>query len=698
MAGYSPVLTRRPFAAAAAILLLLPPPAQAVRAAPLAQSAIRDLARVTVNGTRQGVACSLAYRNKFDGLEYAEVFFPGPLMKPGTVEHVLTDSIRVDSTPAEDHFLKLYVEPRPGYFGHAVRLALERYAELPLFGERRGEGDAGGAMEWWSYASVRLKADHVLKNLAQNGLGRGDRVVILGENCIEFAVVMIACFMGGYTPALLHHHFSDDSIRRAMQDMQPGAAFADKARLLALANNTGVDLRLLVAFQPLSNGMAEAIAAFSPRASVASFDEMLEGRLAGEGACTGSSNSSCPPIPQPSWVAETAFLLYTSGSTGHPKGTRISNQVLTKRLSTLGARPQSWATTQNHFMSASGTAHDLLTLLLGGGRIAIYRPLEDMFSVTRVVWPNVVTFTPAMLNTLYAQYQGDLADARMPQQRVALWRHYSETMGPRLLADVHSSGAKSNPAVMRWVERLLNVTTLENYGSTEAGFITARLRDGQYCIWEDGLEVRLRDYGDYKTTDEPPRGELLLKSPTLFAGYVDPNMTAKAFDKDGFYKTGDIVKMVANDCNPSRGPEVPIVIDRKKSTFKLSSMVWVSPAEIEHRLEEGPLVYQAFVYGDSTSSNVVALIVPTADAFKRIAGNETLEEAVLRDVTEAATREPALRHFEVPARVHLVSEPFKHNPADKENDLMTVTEKKNRVRIAMKYRRDLADLMASLAN
>ena len=81
---------------------------------------------------------------------------------------------------------------------------------------------------------------------------------------------------------------------------------------------------------------------------------------------------------------------------------------------------------------------------------------------------------------------------------------------------------------------------------------------------------------NYMTTDLPyPRGELLMKGPVIFQGYFhNPAKTAEAFDKDGWFTTGDVVQVFPNGSVK--------VIDRCKNIFKLSQGEYIAPEKIEN--------------------------------------------------------------------------------------------------------------------
>ncbi len=120
------------------------------------------------------------------------------------------------------------------------------------------------------------------------------------------------------------------------------------------------------------------------------------------------------------------------------------------------------------------------------------------------------------------------------------------------------------------------------------------------------VKWRLQDVPEmgYLSTDKPyPRGELQMKGASVTSGYYKrPDKTAEAFDKDGWFKTGDVAMIYPNGSVK--------IIDRSKNIFKLSQGEYIAPEKIENIFALSPLIAQSMLYGDSLRSCVVAIVVP----------------------------------------------------------------------------------------
>ena len=123
----------------------------------------------------------------------------------------------------------------------------------------------------------------------------------------------------------------------------------------------------------------------------------------------------------------------------------------------------------------------------------------------------------------------------------------------------------------------------------------------------------------YWTTDNPPRGEICVKTPDMIDGYFkNPKISEEKF-VDGYFLTGDIGVI-------DKGGEIRI-IDRKKNLFKLSQGEFVSPEGLEGLYSGAShCISQMYVYGNSLQSNIVAVVVPEHEGLIQMARSLNLVE------------------------------------------------------------------------
>ncbi len=230
-----------------------------------------------------------------------------------------------------------------------------------------------------------------------------------------------------------------------------------------------------------------------------------------------------------------------------------------------------------------------------------------------------------------------------------------------------------------FVEQLLDMHLIDGYGSTEAGAV---LVDGQIQR-PPVIDYKLVDVPDlgYFSTDRPhPRGELLVKSETLFPGYYKrPDITAEMFDEDGYYRTGDIVAETA--------PDRLSYLDRRNNVLKLSQGEFVTVSKLEAVFGDSPLIHQIYVYGNSARPYLLAVVVPTDAALAREDVKTAVAES-LQDVARAAD----LQSYEIPRDFLIETTPF-----TLENGLLTGIRKLARPALKERYGDRLEALYAELA-
>ena len=180
-----------------------------------------------------------------------------------------------------------------------------------------------------------------------------------------------------------------------------------------------------------------------------------------------------------------------------------------------------------------------------------------------------------------------------------------------------------------------------------------------------------------------PRGEICIRGPVLFSGYLsNEESTKEAIDDDGWLHTGDVGIVLTGHGNAVK------IIDRVKNIFKLSQGEYVAPEKLENVLVKNKYVEQVWIYGDSLQSYIVSVIVPRTQScveflktkgidvnsnnVKEYYDNEELKKEILKDI-EVFSKENDFKGFEIIKKVYLSKEAF-----TVENDLATPTLKVKR--------------------
>ena len=300
-------------------------------------------------------------------------------------------------------------------------------------------------------------------------------------------------------------------------------------------------------------------------------------------SAAGGRERLAPPLAE----ASPALMLFTSGTTGKPKGVMLSHAGVAATLRSLAA---AWRWTPEdrllHALPLYHT-HGLIVALLGalwaGARVEL-EPFD-----ARAIWSAFERATVFMaVPTMYVRLC-EAFDAASPEERAA-W-----TTGARALR-LFTSGSAALPApLLRTFERLTGQTILERYGMTEIGMALSNPYDGPRIAGSvgvplPGVSVDIVDDAGRPVPAGTP-GELRVRSPQVFLGYHgDALATAAAFDEAGRFRTGDtgVVDPVDRHVRLLGRTSVDIL---KSGGYKLSAL------ELEAALAAHPAIAEIAVIG-----------------------------------------------------------------------------------------------------
>jgi fatty acid CoA ligase FadD9 len=528
-----------------------------------------------------------------------------------------------------------------------------------------------------------------------NPVAPGDFVATLGFASPEYLTVDLVSGYLGLVTVPLQHTAAPSRLQPIIAEVEPrilvtGAGYLDLAVEAALGT---ASLRRLVVFdyQPEVDDQREdleraraKLAAAGMTVIIETLDELIErGRaLPAEPIYTGEDDQRL------------AMIMYTSGSTGLPKGAMYTERMISR-----------WWTADLHtdftdipvfnvnFMPLNhlGGRMPLSTAFQAGGT-SYFVPESDLstlFEDWNLVRPTEMGMVPRVAEMLYQRYQSavdrrvfegaDVASADVEAQAELR----EQVLGGRIITSF-SSTAPLAAEMKKFVEACLDVHVLDGYGLTEVGMV---YKDG-IISRPPVIDYKLIDVPElgYFLTDKPyPRGELLLKSSTAFPGYFKrPDVTANAFDPDGYYRTGDVMAEL--------GPDHLAYVDRRNNVLKLAQGEFVAVARLEAVFAGAALVRQIFIYGNSERPYLLAVVVPTAKALDKFANDADGLKAAVSESLRRTAKLAELQSYEIPAEFLVETEPF-----SEDNGLLSGVGKVLRPKLKEHYGERLEALYAELA-
>jgi 4-hydroxybenzoate-CoA ligase len=411
-----------------------------------------------------------------------------------------------------------------------------------------------------TYQVLQQATHRFAAGLAAAGIGRERRVALLLHDTVDFPIAFWGCLRAGVVPVPINTLLPHDLLGYILADSRAEAVFVAA---------------------PLHSGLAPLFGSLHGLRHVVVTGEALEGFLAPPGTTAETVQA------QPD---EVAFWLYSSGSTGAPKGVRHVHASLRATSDTYGAqvlgiRAEDVVFSAAKLFFAYGLGNSM-TFPLSVGASAVLlpaRPTADaVLEVMRTARPTIFCGVP----TLYA----------------ALLAHSGLGSGAgsdRLRLCVSAGEALPEAVARRWRERV-GVDILDGIGSTEMLhiFLSNRpgdIRDGTTGRAVPGYELRIVDANGQDVPDNES-GELLVRGPSAAEGYWNQLAKSRRTFRGEWTHTGDTYVRDADGYYRYGG--------RSDDMMKVGG-IWVSPFEVEEALVSHPAVLEAAVVGQADADGLI---------------------------------------------------------------------------------------------
>lgn len=571
--------------------------------------------------------------------------------------------------------------------------SLARNSDRPLF----GTPDEAGNYTWVTYKEVAERIDNLRASLAAGGVGRGDSVGIIANNCKEWAIAAFAAFGLGarfipmYEKELPHiwkHIISDGGIK---------TLFVANDKIHTQINDLREELPGLKQLYLIHGTAANTMEELEKQGK----DKPVEVSY---------------PLPD-----DIAVLIYTSGTTGSPKGVLLShNNFVSNVLSGSLMYPEF----NNQYRSLSilpwahsyGLTAELFNYINMGGSIGFIRSVPTIAEDMEKVAPTFLIAVPRVFNKIYdglwekVREKGGIAESLftmglesakeirklsgkgkstlLPRIKYAVadkmfFSKIRARFGGKLTGSLTASAMMNLDVAQFFID--IGIPVYDAYGLTETSPAVTMNNRRENRMGSVGRPIdQVRVVIDKETMDSEGNGEIIVYGPNVMQGYHNkPEATAKVMTADGGFRTGDLGYLDEDG--------FLFITGRIKEQYKLENGKYVFPVSLEEEIQMSPWVENVIIYGEGRSHNI-CLIVPNFthlakwareqnipfDSHEDLIGIKAVQTMVKDSVS--ADLKGKFGGYEIPKEVILIAEPF-----SVDNGMLTQTMKLKRKKVLSHY-------------
>lgn len=511
---------------------------------------------------------------------------------------------------------------------------------------------------FFKFSEIKNLAENLSKNLILNNLcpsnnfnddGKFQFLGIFARNCFEWIISDLACQMNKITSVTFYATLGDIAFEYISQQtklsticISPDSignliSYIKKYNIKTIKNVILYDFTLYVDQKHLSDLNEIGV-------KIILFSDLIKK--------TEQHNQISLNISEPETIVT---LCYTSGTTGIPKGAKLSqNNLASCLLSIFKSANIFYGNTETcliylplaHIMERLNVLSTLIYgcrtgFLSGDVRTSLQEDFEILKPTIVIAVPRVLQlFRSKILDTIDKLPNGckkNIALKALNTKRQAfrndnskishflydklVFKKIKQKFGGKIKCFVTGS-APLTEEVATDIKLIFSCPIIEGYGLTECcgGLTVSNIADTTNSNVGGPLrncKVKLVDVPEMKYDSKTlldgeasPTGEICLWGPTVFKGYFqNPTATNEAIDDEGWFHTGDIGRILPF----SRALKI---IDRKKEIFKLAQGEYIAPSKLESVYSKSKYIANICVYGNSTKTFLVAIVVPNKESLK----------------------------------------------------------------------------------
>eukprot|EP00262_Sarcandra_glabra_P012096 TRINITY_DN3044_c0_g1_i1.p1 TRINITY_DN3044_c0_g1~~TRINITY_DN3044_c0_g1_i1.p1 ORF type:complete len:735 (-),score=141.18 TRINITY_DN3044_c0_g1_i1:273-2477(-) len=594
-----------------------------------------------------------------------------------------------------------------------------------------------GEYEWITYGETFDRACNFASGLINFGHNVDSPAAIFSETRAEWFLSFQGCFRQNITVATIYASLGEDALIHSLNETQVSTLICDSKQLKKLASISSrlETIKYIVYFEDDGNAIDSDLFSNISHWRVSSFSEVEK---------LGKENPVRPRLPS---NTDIAVIMYTSGSTGLPKGVMMTHgNIVATAAGVMTVIPGIGSS--DVYLAYLPLAHVFelaaeSVMLSAGCAMGYSAPLtltDTSSKIKRgtkgdasVLKPTLMAAVPAILDRVRdgvlqkVEEKGGMSkklfDIAFKRRLAALEGSWLGAWGlEKILWDVIvfrkirsilggnirgmlCGGAPLSRDTQRFINICMGAPIGQAYGLTET------CGGATISEWDDPTVGRVGpplsccyiklvswEEGGYLTSDTPiPRGEVIIGGPSVSPGYfkneVKTNEVYKVDERGTrWFYTGDVGQFHPDGCLE--------IIDRKKDIVKLQHGEYISLGKVEAALMSSNYVENIMVYADPFHNFCVALVVPSHKVIQGWAQNHGIDyrdfpdlcqkDELVREVQESlskAGKAAKLDRFEIPAKIRLVPDPW-----TPESGLVTAAFKLKREQLKAKFKDQLLKL------
>lgn len=596
-----------------------------------------------------------------------------------------------------------------------------------------------GEYQWLSYGESFKAVCSFASGLVHLGHGNDERVAIFADTKAEWQIALQGCFRRNITVVTIYASLGEGALCHSLNETEVTTVVCGPKELKKLVDISGQLDTVKRVIYINEEGVSTDISLAQNNSSwqLSSFEEVQK---------LGQEKPVEAVMPV---ASDVAVIMYTSGSTGLPKGVMMTHGNVLATVSAVMTIVPGLGS-KDVYLAYLPLAHILelaaeAVMVAAGAAIGYGTPLtltdtsnkikKGTKGDSSVLKPTLMTAVPAILDRVRdgvrknVDAKGGMAKTLFDlsyQRRLAaingswfgawgleklLW-DFIVFKKVRAILGGHvrfllSGGAPLSGDTQRFINICLGAPIGQGYGLTETCAGGAFSEHDDTSVGRVGaplpcVYVKLIDWpeGGYLTSDSPmPRGEIVIGGPSVTLGYFkneDKTKEVYKVDERGmrWFYTGDIGRFHPDGCLE--------IIDRKKDIVKLQHGEYVSLGKVEAALSVSPYVDNIMVHADPFHSYCVALIVASHHTLENWASQQGInygdiselckKPEAIKEVQSSlvkAAKAAKLEKFEIPSKIELLSEPW-----TPESGLVTAALKLKRENIKKAFADNLTKLYA----